>query len=123
MKVKCSICEHPGGAQIVADYFLTDSLRRTAKRCGVGFRALQRHIKVCVPAICLEQNEREFYEKLELESTKLTKELNLRFNAPRLDRRIPRPQLMITKKVEFTWSRRSWKKLENSLKTAENSQK
>lgn len=116
MKVKCSICEHPDGAQIVADYFITESLRRTANRFRVGFRALQRHIKVCVPSICLEGNEREFYEKLELESRKLTKELNLLFNAPRLDRRIPRPQPMVTKKVEFTWSRRSWKKPENSQK-------
>ncbi len=70
---------------------------------------MQRHIKGCVPASCLEGNEREFYEKLELESRKLTKELNLLFNAPRLDRRIPRPQPMVTKKVEFTWSRRAWK--------------
>ncbi len=116
MKVKCSICIHPGGAQIVADYFITESLRRTAKRFGVGFRALQRHINVCVPAICLEGNDREFYEKLELESKKLTRELNLLFNAPRLDRRIPRPKTMITKKVEFTWSRRGWKKRENSQK-------
>jgi len=123
MKVKCSICNHPEGAQIVADYFLTESLRRTAKRCGVGFRALQRHLAVCVPAICLEGNEREFYEKLELESKKITKELNLRFNAPRLDKRIPRPQPMITKQVEFTWSRRSWKKRENSQKIVENRQK
>ena len=113
MKVKCTICQHQDGAQIVADYFLTDSLRRTARRFGVGFRALQRHLAVCVPLICRDENEREFIEKLEMESRKLTNELNLIFNAPRLDKRIPRPQPMITKQVEFTWSRRSWKKGEN----------
>ena len=117
MKLKCTICQHQDGAQVVADYFLTDSLRRTARRFGVGFRALQRHLAVCVPLICRGENELEFLENLELESWKLTNELNLRFNAPRLDKRIPRPQPMITKNVEFTWSRRSWKKRENIQKT------
>jgi hypothetical protein len=109
MKAQCSICRHPEGAQIVAHYLTTDSLRLTASCFGVGYRSLQRHITRCVLNICIEQNEREFELELGLQSFLLTKELNERYNAPRLDKRKPRPQPMVTKPVKYTWSRRAWK--------------
>jgi len=110
MSVQCSICRHPQGAYIVAHYLETDSLRLTASCFGVGYRSLQRHIKVCVLNLCIEQNDRDFKINLRLQGKQLTDELNNRYNAPRLDKRKPRPQPMVTKPVEYTWSRKAWKK-------------
>lgn len=106
---KCKICRHPQSAEIVAVYFATDSLRTAANLCGVNFKTLHRHIQNCLVQIGFYNREKEFQLRLMEQSIILTKELNARFNAPRLDMRRPRPKPMITKPVKFTWSRRAWK--------------
>lgn len=109
MNRKCKICRHPQSADIVAFYFATDSLRTAAKLFDVSFKTLHRHIQNCLVRIGIENREKEFQRQLREESKALTDELNARFNAPRLDMRRPRPKPMVTKPVEFTWSRRAWK--------------
>jgi hypothetical protein len=63
----------------------------------------------CLVQIGFDNREKEFQKRLMEESKALTKELNARFNAPRLDMRRPRPKPMVTKPVKYTWSRRAWK--------------
>ena len=99
----CSICRHPQQAEMIIDYAETCSLRETAKRFGAGYRSLQRHLERCVAYVMAEQEqkdyEREFAEVAEL--------LLLYFQSP------PPPyrrKSIITKRIEFTWSRRAWAK-------------
>ncbi len=106
---KCKICRHPQSADIVSVYFATDSLRTAAKLYGMSFKTLQRHIQNCLAQIGFNNRENEFQERLMSEGIAIIKELNNRFNAARLDVRRPRPKPMITKPVEYTWSRRAWK--------------
>jgi hypothetical protein len=101
--MSCSICRHPRQAEIIIDYAYSCSLRATASRFNVGYRSLQRHLERCIPCLMAEQEqksyEREFAEVAEL--------LQLHFQPqPKPCRR----KSIITKKVEFTWSRRAWKK-------------
>lgn len=110
MRARCKICSHPRGADIVAMYFAIDSLRKAASLYQVSFKTLHRHIQNCLAQIGLEKRETSFQTKLRLESIALMEELNSRYNAPRLDKRRPRPKPIITKPVEFTWSRRGWKR-------------
>ena len=79
------------------------SLRATALVYGVGYRSLHRHIDLCVASILAEKEAKE-YETAFRETAKL-----LRFYFSQMNRK-PRPKSIITKPVEFTWSRRSWKK-------------
>ncbi len=88
---------------MIIDYAYSCSLRATASRFNAGYRSLQRHLERCIPCLMAEQEqkiyEREFAEVAEL--------LRLYFQPqPKPYRR----KSIITKKVEFTWSRRSWKK-------------
>ncbi len=118
MMKNCLICRHPQGAEIIGVYFATDSLRTAARLCGVSFKTLHRHIQNCLVQIGFDNREKEFQLRLMEESNALTDELNARFNAPRLDKRRPRPKPMVTKPIEYTWSRRAWKS-----KTGKNTEK
>lgn len=82
---------------------MSGSLRVTADIYGVGYRSLHRHIDLCVASILAEKEAMEF-ETAFRETAQL-----LRFYFS-LKNRKPRPKSIITKPVEFTWSRRAWKK-------------
>ena len=97
----CSICRHPQQAEMIIDYAYTCSLRATARRFGAGYRSLQRHLGRCIVSLMAEQEqkdyEREFAEVAEL--------MRLHFQPqPKPYRR----KSIITKRIEFTWSRRAW---------------
>lgn len=99
----CSICTHKQGAEIVEDWVYSKSLRRTAERYGVGYRSLQRHLDLCVASVMAEREEAEYRAAFAKTSIRLRLEF-----AP-VPRRRPRRSI-ITMPVEFTWSRRSWKR-------------
>lgn len=99
----CSVCRNPKRAEIVLDWAYSGSLRLTAYRYGIGYRSLQRHIDLCLAAILSEKEQRE-YESTLAENVQLVRYYFL------FKMRKPRPKSIITKPVEFTWSRRAWKK-------------
>ena len=101
--MSCSICRHPQQAEILISYALTCSLRKTASNFDTGYRSLQRHLERCIPVIMAEQEQKEY----EREFAEVAELLRLYFQPP------PKPyrrKSIITKKVEFTWSRRAWAK-------------
>jgi len=106
----CSICQHPQQAEMIIDYAYTCSLRETASRFGVGYRSLQRHLERCIRDLMAEQEQKE-YEREFAEVAELLR-LNFQFRI-----KPSRRKSIITKKVEFTWSRRSW--ANRALKRAE----
>ncbi len=99
----CTICTNPNKATIVEDWAYTGSLRRTAKRYGVGYRSLQRHIDLCLASI-LSEKEQQQYEAAFRESAAWLRQLFA------FTMRKPRPKSVITTPVQFTWSRRAWKR-------------
>lgn len=104
--MSCSICRHPQQAEILISYADTCSLRKTADSFNAGYRSLQRHLERCIPALMAEQEQKEF----EREFKEVAELLLLYFQPP------PKPyrrKSIITKKVEFTWSRRAWTKKAN----------
>jgi hypothetical protein len=88
---------------MIEDWVRSLSLRRTASRYGVGYRSLQRHIDLCVASILSEQEQREYEAAFHENADRLRWYFALKM-------RKPRPRSIITKSVEFTWSRRAWKK-------------
>lgn len=117
MKILCKICRHPQRDKIVATYFALSSLRAAAGIYGLSFKTLHRHIQNCLMQIGFDKREVDFKVELFIQGDMLRKELNARYNAPRLDKRRPRPQSIITKEVKFTWSRRAWKKKQDPQNT------
>ena len=99
----CTICTHKQGAEIVEDWVYSKSLRGTAERYGVGYRSLQRHLDLCVASIMAEREEAEYRAAF----ARTAQRLRLYFG--KVNRRRQRKSI-ITKPVEFTWSRRSWKR-------------
>jgi hypothetical protein len=87
---------------MIIDYAHTCSLRVTADRFDVGYRSLHRHIERCLYAILEEHEQRECEQEL----SAVAAELKLHFEYQLRPRR---RKSIITKKVEFTWSRRAWK--------------
>lgn len=104
----CSICTNVKRAEIVEDWVYSRSLRQTACRYRVGYRSLQRHIDLCIAAILSEQEQRQYEAEIR-ETAALLR------NYFRIKMRKPRPRSIITKPVEFTWSRRAWKKKGESV--------
>ncbi len=99
----CTICTHSKQIEIVEDYIYSGSLRRTSRRYDVGYRSLHRHIDLCLASIYSEAAEREYQEELKFWEQQLRWQFGYK---PKKKR----PKSIITKPVEFTWSRRSWKK-------------
>ncbi len=99
----CSICTHPKQIEIVEDYIYSGSLRQTAERYEVGYRSLQRHIDFCIASIFSEFEEREYQSEIK----KCEEHLRIIFG---FKQRKMRPKSIIKKPVEFTWSRRAWKR-------------
>ena len=97
----CSICKSGGGAAIVEHWAYSGSLRDTALCFRVGYRSLQRHIDLCLASILSEKENAE-YENAFRDTAAL-----LRFYFITKMRK-PRPKSIITKPVEWTWSRRAW---------------
>lgn len=102
--MSCSICALPIRGEIVQDWIRSSSLRRTAQRYGVGYKSLHRHIRKCLAAVMAEQDERHFQEEFANIAGLLR-----RVFAPPLAQRPRRHRSIITKPVQFTWSRRAWK--------------
>ena len=99
---------------MIIDYAYSCSLRATASRFNAGYRSLQRHLENCLPVLMAER-EQQAYEREFAEVAHLIK---LYFQ-PKL--KPYRRKSIITKQVEFTWSRRAWKKkTETSAKQGEN---
>jgi len=71
-------------------------------RYGVGYRSLQRHIDLCLAAILSEQEKRAYETALSDTAALLRSYFAIKM-------RKPRPKSIITKPIEFTWSRRAWK--------------
>jgi len=106
--MNCSICQHPQQADIIIDYAYTKSFRLTALRYRIGYRSLQRHVSRCIYALLEEQEQNEY----ELEFSRVVNLLAFYCNPS------PKPyrlKSIITKPVEFTWSRRAWKARKESL--------
>ncbi len=101
--MNCSICRHPRQAEIIIDYAYTSSLRSTAERFEVGYRSLHRHIERCIYAL-MEEDEQNDYRKAFAETAEM---LRVSFKVRAKSRR---PKSIITKNVDFTWSRRAWSK-------------
>lgn len=99
--MNCSICQHPQQAEMIIDYAQTFSLRVTASRYNVGYRSLHRHIESCIYAL-MEEDEQQRYER---ELGEVAGLLTLHFAVQQRPRR---KKSIITKKVEYTWSRRAW---------------
>ena len=99
---------------MIIDYAYSCSLRATASRFNAGYRSLQRHLENCLPVLMAEREQQQY----ERELAEVANLLKLYYQPP------PPPyrrKSIITKKVEFTWSRRAWKKkTETSVKQAEN---
>lgn len=109
----CSICQHPRQAEMIIDYAYSCSLRATAMRFGAGYRSLQRHLKYCIVFVMAEKEQKK-YEREFKENAELLRLYYAELYRPR------RPKSIIKKPVEFTWSRRSWKKrAKNGAKTPE----
>ena len=100
----CSICTHPNQINIVVDYIYTASYRLTAKRYGVGYRSLQRHIDKCIASIFAEREEREYQAEFERCSELVKEYFTLKQRQPK-----PRKKSIITKPITYSWSRRAWK--------------
>ena len=103
----CSICRHPKQAEMIIDYAYSCSLRATARRYNAGYRSLQRHLENCIPLVMAEKEQKEF----EREFKEFADLVRLCFQPP------PEPyrrKSIITKPVEFTWSRRGWTKKDES---------
>ena len=98
----CTVCRHLQKAQIVLDWAYTGSLRETARRYGIGYRSLQRHLDLCIPSIMAERERREY----EAAFKRVADWLRVLFS---FKMRKKRPKSIVKKKVEYTWSRRSWK--------------
>jgi hypothetical protein len=107
----CSICQHPQQAEMIIIYAQINSLRATANYFNVGYRSFLRHLDRCIPYIMEEQEKREY----ERDFKETAKKLRLHFQ-PEL--KPYRRKSIITKKVEFTWSRRAWAK--KGCNTSEN---
>lgn len=101
--MNCSICTHPLQLRITVDYLYSRSYRRTAQRFGVGYRSLHRHINECVAAMFAEYEERKYTAEFNRVSG-LVREYFIFLRDYK-----PRKRSIVTKPVEFTWSRRSWK--------------
>ena len=102
----CSICRHPQQAEMIVDYAFSCSLRVTARRFNAGYRSLQRHLERCILCLMAEQEQKEY----EREFAEVAGLLRLYFQPqPKPYRR----KSIIKKKVEFTWSRRAWKRIRN----------
>ena len=99
----CTICTHKQGAEIVEDWCYSKSLRVTAARYGVGYRSLQRHLDLCVASVMAEREEAEYRAAFAQ-----TAEWLRGYYRPITKKR--QRKSIITKPVEFTWSRRSWKR-------------
>jgi hypothetical protein len=104
----CKICNHPQNAEILRTYARQGSLRRTASQYNVSYRTLLRHLDECVHYLQNEVEELQYRQAF-----KETAEYLRNFYSQTYYRK-PRPKSIITKQVEFKWSRRSWKKAENS---------
>lgn len=98
----CSVCRHPQRAQIGEDWAYTGSLRKTAYKYGIGYRSLQRHLDYCISSICAEI-EQSKYEAAFKEFADI-----LRVIFRPMKKKPPRS--IITKPIEYTWSRRAWNK-------------
>jgi hypothetical protein len=110
----CSICQHPRQAEMIIDYAYSCSLRATASRFNAGYRSLQRHLEHCIPVLMAEQEQRN-YEREFAEVAELIRGHFQPMSKPY------RRKSIITKKVEFTWSRRAWKKkADKSARLAKN---
>lgn len=108
-EIRCTICADSRSPEMVATYIRSRSLRQTAAAFGVGYKSLERHLTDCVSRMFSDFQEEQFQHKLK-ESVNLVHIVcQRRYNAPRLDMRVPRPKSIITKDVKFSWSRRSWK--------------
>ena len=99
--MSCSICRHLQQAEMIIDYAYTCSLRATASNYNAGYRSLQRHLEHCIPVLMAEQEQKEYEREFE----EVAELLRLNFQ--------PKPQpyrrkSIITKRIEFTWSRRAW---------------
>ena len=86
---------------MIIDYAYTCSLRATARRFGAGYRSLQRHLERCIVLLMAEQEQKDY----EREFAEVAKLLRLYFQPPPIPYR---RKSIITKKIEFTWSRRGW---------------
>lgn len=101
----CSICTHPRQIAIVVHYIYSESYRQTAKRFGVGYRSLQRHVDLCLQSIFAEREEREYRAELEKWVEIVKEHFVWKQSQPK-----PRLKSIIKKEVRFTWSRKAWRK-------------
>ena len=98
---------------MIVDYAYSCSLRVTASRFNAGYRSLHRHLERCLPVLMAEQEQQQY----EREFADVAALIKLYFQPN------PKPyrRKSITKQVEFTWSRRAWKKkIDTAAKQAEN---
>lgn len=100
--MSCRICKHPKHGEMVVRYAQTDSYRTVAEMFGVSAKTLQRHVTQCVYSVMGEFEEREYRKFLEYVFQYLLWEFT--------PQRKKRPKSIITSDIQFTWSRRAWKK-------------
>ena len=101
----CSICKHPHKAEMIEHYARSGSFRYTADCFSVGYRSLHRHFDLCVASILAEQEEKDYQEAFKENARWLRMYLTMKM-------RKPRPTSIVTKEIDWTWSRRSWGKKE-----------
>jgi hypothetical protein len=99
----CSICKYDKAAEMVEEWAIGQSLRKVAAKHNLGYRSLQRHLDLCLAAILAEYEENVFREALRVSVT------YVRYSIAAA-RRPKRRKSIIKKPVQFTWSRRAWKK-------------
>lgn len=85
------------------DWAYSRSLRQTALKYGVGYRSLQRHLDLCIPSIYAERENRQYEAAFKHNAEWLRHYFKMKM-------RKPRRKSIIKKPVEFSWSRRAWKK-------------
>ena len=86
---------------MIVDYAYSCSLRATAGHFNAGYRSLQRHLEYCVVSLMAEQEQKEY----EREFKEVAELLRLHFQPQPI---IYRRKSIITKQIEFSWSRRAW---------------
>ncbi len=108
----CKICNHPKHGEMVIQYARNPSYRNVAKKYGVSFKSLQRHVNQCVYEVMEEAEEERYRKVFEYATVVLMVEYG----------RIRKTtyKSLVTKPIEWTWSRRSWGKNKETFKELKN---
>jgi hypothetical protein len=58
--MNCTICRSPIRAEIIEEWAVSGSLRKSANQYGVGYRSLQRHLDLCLASILAEREQQDY---------------------------------------------------------------